>query len=75
MRIVVSHLTRMDIGYICVAGIDVETGAHVRPILNGIRLATAMLRRCGGIFDIGTVIDLGTTSYQGRRPEIEDHVF
>ena len=26
MRIVVSHLTRMDIGYICVAGIDWTPG-------------------------------------------------
>ncbi len=75
MRIVVSHLTRMDIGYICVAGIDLDTGAHVRPVLNSTRLATAMLRRCGGIFDIGSVIDLGTTTYQGRRPEMEDHLF
>jgi hypothetical protein len=75
MRIVVSHLTRMDIGSICVAGIDLDTGAHVRPVLGGTRLATAMLRRCGGIFDIGSVIDLGTTSYQGRRPETEDYLF
>jgi hypothetical protein len=75
MRIVVSHLTRMNPGYICVAGLDLDSGAHIRPVLNSTRLATAMLRRCGGIFDIGSVIDLGTTSYQGRRPETEDHLF
>ena len=30
MRIVVNHLTRMQSGYICVAGIDVQDNQHIR---------------------------------------------
>ena len=32
MKIVVSHLTRMQRGTVCVAGLDVDSGQHVRPI-------------------------------------------
>lgn len=52
MKIAVNHLTRMQPGYICVAGIDLETGSHVRPVLPSGRLSAALLRRNGGPFDI-----------------------
>ena len=34
MRIVVNHLTRMQKGFMCVAGIDLDTRLHVRPVLD-----------------------------------------
>lgn len=75
MKIVVNHLTRMQPGYICVAGLDLQTNAHVRPVLAGSRLTVDLLKRKGGPFDIAVVVDLGATQPRGRPPETEDHVF
>lgn len=74
MRIVVSHLTRMQPGYICVAGIEPESGAHIRPTQRG-RLPRALLRSEGGPFDIGGLVDLSDVEPVGVAPEIEDHAF
>ena len=75
MRILVNHLTRMQPGYICVAGVDVATLRHVRPVLRHGRLTTGLLRPNGGPLDVGSVVDLGPTTYAGRAPELEDHRF
>ena len=75
MKIIVNHLTRMQPGYICVAGLDLQTNAHVRPVLAGSRLTVDLLKRKGGPFDIAVVVDLGATQPQGRPPQTEDHVF
>lgn len=75
MKIVVNHLTRMKPGYICVAGVDLQTNAHVRPVLAGSRLTVNLLKRKGGPFDIVVVVDLGATQPRGKPPETEDHVF
>lgn len=73
MRIVVNHLTRMQHGYICVAGIDPTTGKHVRPQPEDDRWRRPDLVRQGGPFDIASVVDLGRSSYIGRAPELEDY--
>lgn len=65
----------MQPGYICVAGINVNTGEHIRPVLGGSRLKVALLRRDGGVFDIASMVDLGTTRDVGKPPEIEDRIF
>lgn len=70
-----NHLTRMQPGYICVAGIDLQNNTHVRPVLAGARLTTGLLKRHGGSFDMGAMVDLGTTRPQGSPPEVEDHLF
>lgn len=75
MRIIVNHLTRMRPGYICVAGLDVVSGRHVRPVLDHRNLGTVLLARHGGPFDIGARVDLGQTHYTGQPPEIEDYQF
>jgi hypothetical protein len=74
MYVVVSHLTRMKPGYFCVAGIDPNTGRHIRPTL-GTRLETRLLRQNGGVFEIGALVDLGKTITDGKAPELEDHLF
>ncbi len=74
MQIVVNHLTRMQEGYMCVAGIDVETGLHVRPILDG-QMRIDMLSVHGGPFDMAHIVDLGATRFVGKLPEIEDRWF
>jgi len=75
MKIVVNHLTRMQPGYICVAGIDLEKNTHIRPVLPRARLTVDLLKRKKGPFDIAVVVDLGTVQPKGHRPEVEDHVF
>ena len=57
------------------AGVDVNTLKHVRPVLRYGRLTTDLLRRNGGPLDIGSVVDLGPTAYAGHPPELEDHYF
>jgi hypothetical protein len=74
MQIVVHHLTRMQQGYMCVAGIDLDTSLHVRPVLHR-QMTIEMLSVHGGIFDIGRIVDLGETQFVGRVPEVEDHRF
>ncbi len=74
MRIIVNHLTRMQPGYICVAGIDLSTGKHVRPVVS-YKLRTDLLRRYRGPFDMAAEIELGPTRYVGRAPELEDFYF
>ncbi|MBF6592806.1 MAG: hypothetical protein IVW57_20020, partial [Ktedonobacterales bacterium] len=74
MEIVINHLTRMQPGYICVAGLDPTTGRHVRPILTG-RLSTVLLARNGGPFDMAALVDLGPTTPAGEPPAVEDQRF
>jgi hypothetical protein len=75
MRIAVHHLTRMQPGYICVAGLDEASGNHVRPCLAGARLRTSLLRERGGPFDVAALVDLGAVRHVGQAPEIEDYLF
>lgn len=74
MRILISHLTRMKAGYICVAGLDLNNRKHVRPVIGG-RLGVELLLKNGGVFEIGAMIDLGPTRFVGTAPEVEDHQF
>ena len=75
MQILVNHLTRMQPGYVCVAGVDVNTSRHVRPVLRYGRLTTGLLKPNGGPMDIGSVVDLGPTRDAGHPPELEDRYF
>ncbi len=76
MRIVVNHVTRMRAPRICVAGIDVETGAHVRPTTPASApLTRSLLRPAGGPFGIGAIVDLGRVEPRPSPPECEDHRF
>ena len=75
MLLLVTHLTRMQPGYFCVAGVDIETARHVRPVLAQRRLPTQLLHRNGGPFELGAVVDLGVTRPVGAAPELEDHLF
>lgn len=75
MEIIVTHLTRMAPGYICVAGIDLESRNQIRPVTPGRRLPRALLVEEGGPFEIGSVVDLGPAQHVGQAPEHEDHSF
>jgi hypothetical protein len=75
MRILINHLTRMHGGHICVAGVDLETRRHIRPMLANDPLPFYLLARYGGPFDMATVVDLGSPRAAPVAPHIEDHVF
>lgn len=74
MRIVVNHLTRMRGGYVCVAGLDLEEGSHVRPVLAEGALPFDLLARYGGPFEMAAVVQLGTPRAAGQTPHVEDRV-
>jgi hypothetical protein len=71
MQIVVNHLTRMQQGFICVAGLDLATGRHVR-LEPADRLSLRHLARHGGPFALGGVVDLGRVQSRGHPPMVED---
>ena len=75
MKIAVMHLTRMQRGFICAAGVNVEDGRQVRPVLPRGRLKETLSAVRGGPFDMATVVDLGATRAVGAAPELEDHEF
>jgi hypothetical protein len=75
MKIAVTHLTRMERGYVCVAGVNVDDGKHVRPVQPLGRLRDNLCARRGGPFDMATVVDLGSTRPVPSPPEVEDHEF
>src|SRR5689334_10496086 len=75
MKVVINHLTRLHPGYICVAGIDIESGRHIRPVLSGSRLGSRLLASNGGFFDLAELVDLGQVEYVGLAPELEDYHF
>ncbi|MBN9390573.1 MAG: hypothetical protein J0I20_21260 [Chloroflexi bacterium] len=72
MRIVVNHLTQLNPGFICVAGLDLETRQHVRPRLRQNNLPTAYLTKNGGYFELGAMLDLDWVEKAPVAPEIED---
>jgi len=71
MRIVINHLTRMQPGFVCVAGIDPATGRHVRPVLRD-RIGVEMLEPNGGPFDMAVEVELGRARPHPSPPEVED---
>jgi len=75
MRILINHLTRMHGGHICVAGVDLQTQRHVRPMLANEPLPFYLLARYGGPFEMARVVDLGSPRPAPDPPHVEDHVF
>ena len=75
MQIVVTHLTRMKHGNVCVAGVNVEDGEQVRPVLRLGQLRAGDLAPSGGPFDLATVVGLGPVQPVPTLPQAEDHEF
>jgi hypothetical protein len=71
-QVVINHLTRMERGYICVAGIDLASLQHLRLVLRRKRLKTRFLARYGGPFDIGHIVAFRRCRPRPVPPHIED---
>jgi len=74
MRMVISHLTRMHGGHICVAGVDLQTRRHVRPVLSTGPISSHLLARYGGPFEMAHVVDLGRLRPRPEEPHVEDYI-
>ncbi len=74
MRLLINHLTRMQPGLICTAGLDSVTGLAIRP-LAAQSLTTELLEQNGGPLALGKWVDFGDTEFCGQVPEIEDRRF
>jgi len=61
----------MQPGFVCVAGIDLATGRHIRPELPG-RVRVGMMGPSGGPFDMAVEVDLGRVKPHPSPPEVED---
>jgi hypothetical protein len=73
MQIVLNHVTRMRHPRICIAGIDVASGRHVRPTTAMSEpLTRELLASEGGFVECGAVIDIGDAQPHPVVPEVED---
>jgi hypothetical protein len=75
MRIVIDHLTRMHHDHVCVAGVDLQTRGHVRPLLPDGTLTPRSLARNGGPFDVANLVELVAMSRWPKKPHVEDRYF
>jgi hypothetical protein len=75
MKVIINHLTRMLSGYICAAGVDIETKQHVRLCASRGHLRPELLKGNGGFLEMAAILELGSGNRIGQRPEIEDHEF
>ena len=75
MRVLINHLTRMHGGHICVAGVDLESRRHVRPVLQHDSVPAELLSRYGGPFDMARIVELGNLRPAPNPPHVEDQVF
>ena len=74
MKIVVNHLTRMKGANICVAGVDLASKQHVRPVRRG-NLTRELLTSRGGPVALGAVVELQQVAPSPGPPHVEDHRF
>ncbi|MEX0782049.1 MAG: hypothetical protein WD557_05320 [Dehalococcoidia bacterium] len=72
MDVVVTDLTRMRGGHICIAGIDLATGDRVRPKLAGVGLPDSVAAVNGGTVRTGSLLRLADPWLVPSAPEIED---
>lgn len=74
MIILINHLTRMQRGFVCAAGIDLHTVKHVRPVPVRDSLPMDCLARYGGPFDMARSVDLGAARPVPVPPHVEDQL-
>lgn len=71
---VVTHLTRMRSGHICIAGLDTTTNQHVRPVL-GRAIERTFLTQDSGEIGIGSILQFARMISTPNPPEVEDCLF
>ena len=66
MKLVITHLTRMQAGFCCAAGLEIGTSNHVRCVIEEGRLPVQLLAVHGGPFDMARVVE-----FEGARPRLD----
>lgn len=73
MEIALNHVTRMRHPRICIAGVDLRSGRHVRPTTAMSEpLTRGLLTVEGGFVEVGAVVDIGDAQPKPVIPEVED---
>jgi hypothetical protein len=75
VQIVINHLTRMQKGKVCAAGVDPQAMQHIRPVLPWDLLTPEVLVSRGGPFALGNVVDMLMVRNSSGRPHVEDYAF
>lgn len=74
MQIVLNHVTRMRGERICIAGVEPQSGRHVRPTTAKSELLTRdLLSVEGGFVEVGALVEVGDPYPQPVKPEVEDY--
>lgn len=73
-QVVINHLTRMEPGRICVAGLELAAARHLRLVLPRGSLRVDHLARYGGPFDMGHIIACRHGRPKPTPPHVEDYV-
>ena len=76
-RIIITGITNMSIGYICVSGYDMAARKYIRPIIPGSHIMESFLSSFNTPIDLGSTIelDLSCTETPASPPHIEDNPF
>jgi len=76
-RIVITGITNMSVGYICISGYDMSTRRYFRPIIPGSHIAELFLSSHNSPIELGSTVelDLSYTETQASPPHIEDKAF
>ena len=76
-RIIITGITNMSIGYICVSGYDMAARKYIRPIIPGSHIMESFLSSFNTPIDLGSTIelDLSYTETLASPPHIEDNPF
>jgi hypothetical protein len=76
VKLLITQVTRMSVGSVCVAGLNLESGDHARPVRPGAKhLNLDDWDRYGGPFGIGSVVELSGVARAGTAPHVEDVQF
>lgn len=76
-RIVITGITNMSVGYICISGYDMSARKYIRPIIPGSHIAESFLSSHNSPIELGSTVelDLSYTETQASPPHIEDKSF
>ena len=71
--LLINHLTRMQKGYFCAAGLNLKMLQYIRPTFAGKRLGNYLISEHKNCFEIGSVVAFPKMRHIGAYPMIEDY--
>lgn len=75
-RIIITGITNMKEGNVCISGYDLSAGEYVRPLLPGSQIPESFLALYDKVIALGSTLDLDCCPVPAARPpHIEDNSF